>query len=154
EVGRSSRSASLHTLTHGRACEMLLFPSKRSKLLLTKSREISDRIETAGQSEEAHVGLTEEQYLRLKDPMPALNLFNSRKSPLRTSTRKARLFCCAVCRRVWNWLGPDSNRAAVEAGERAADGLIRVKDLRPFFEATQEVPVTPRSSTHANPAAF
>src|SRR4051794_12816443 len=102
------------------------------------------------------VRLTEEQYLTLTDPARVVNLFNSRSSPLRTSTRKARLFCCAVCRRVWDWLGPDANRAAVEAAERAADGLIRVKDLRPFFEATKAVPVPLRQSPNAqaNAAGF
>jgi hypothetical protein len=97
--------------------------------------------------------LTEEQYLRLEQPGRAAGLFNSR-SPLRTSTRKARLFLCACCRRVWGWLGPDANRAAVEAAERAADGLMRVKDRRPFYEATQKVtvPLHKHPNAWTNPA--
>jgi hypothetical protein len=100
------------------------------------------------------VRLTEEQYLSLTNPTPTVNLFNCRTSPVRTSTRKARLFCCAVCRRVWDWLGPDANRAAVEAAERAADGLIRVKDLRPFFKVTRNVraPLQEAPKAQANPA--
>lgn len=97
--------------------------------------------------------LTEEQYLRLDDPSRACNQFNSR-TPLKTSTRKVRLFCCACCRRVWDWLGTDANRAAVEAAERAADGLLKIKDLRPFYDATTSVQVPlkdyPRAFT--NPA--
>jgi hypothetical protein len=97
--------------------------------------------------------LPEEQYLRLDHPVRATTLFNSR-TPLRTSTRKARLFLCACCRRVWQWLETDANRAAVEAAERAADGLMRIKDLRPFYEATTEIP-TPMQrwpNASANPA--
>jgi hypothetical protein len=84
--------------------------------------------------------LTEEEYLRLERPHSAAVLFNSR-TPLRTSTRKARLFLCACCRRVWDWLGDDANRAAVEAAERAAEGHLLIRELRPFFEATTYVRV-------------
>jgi hypothetical protein len=78
--------------------------------------------------------LTEEEYLSLTRPGRAAQLFYSRKSPLRTTPRKARLFACACCRRVWDYLG-EAGRAAVEAAERAADGLMRIKDLRPFQTA-------------------
>src|SRR5205823_1504005 len=73
-----------------------------------------------------------------------------------TSTRKARLFLCACCRRVWDWLGTDANRAAVEAAERVADGLLRIKDLRPFSGATSHVgvPLERWPSARANPAAY
>jgi hypothetical protein len=84
--------------------------------------------------------LTEEEYLRLAEPGRVSNHFNSR-TPLRTSTRKARLFLCACCRRVWNWLGSDANRAA--------DGLLRIKDLHPYHDATSSVPVPLRRSPHA-----
>jgi hypothetical protein len=97
--------------------------------------------------------ITEERYLVLREPDPLTAGFNSR-TPLRTSTRKARLFGCACCRRVWEWLGPDVNRAAVEAAERAADGLMRIKDLHPFSNATRDVhvPLQRWPKARANPA--
>jgi hypothetical protein len=79
--------------------------------------------------------LTEEEFLALTRPEEAANQLGSRSSPLRTTPRKARLFVCACCRRVWNHLG-DAGQAAVEAAERAADGHIRIKDLRPFCIAS------------------
>jgi hypothetical protein len=99
--------------------------------------------------------LTEAEYLRLTDPGKVALLFNSR-TPLRTTTRKARLFVCACCRRVWDWLGTAENRAAVEAGERAADGEMRVKDLRPFCDATSDlhVPMQNAPRAHSNPARY
>jgi hypothetical protein len=80
-------------------------------------------------------GLTEDEFLTLTKPQEAARQFNSRASPLRTTTRKARLFVCACCRRVWSHFA-DAGRAAIEAAERAADGLIRVKDLWPFVRAS------------------
>jgi hypothetical protein len=88
----------------------------------------------AGQTDERN-GLTEEEFLTLTRAAAAARQFNSRTSPLRTTTRKARLFACACSRRVWSCLG-DAGQAAVEAAERAADGHVRVKDLRPFCLAS------------------
>jgi hypothetical protein len=82
--------------------------------------------------------LTEHEFLTLTRPARAAEQFASRSSPLRTTTRKARLFACACCRRVWDHLR-DGGRAAVEAAERAADGLIRVKDLKPYCMASPRV---------------
>jgi hypothetical protein len=42
--------------------------------------------------------------------------------------RRLRLFCCACCRRIWPQLD-DESRAAVEAGERSADGLLGKQEL-------------------------
>jgi hypothetical protein len=41
--------------------------------------------------------------------------------------RKARLFGCACCRRVWHLLG-DKDRGKVEVAERYADGLVARRD--------------------------
>ncbi len=79
--------------------------------------------------------MTEEEFLTLTQSQDAAAQFSSRSSPLRTTTRKARLFVCACCRRVWGHLS-DAGRAAVEAAERAADGLIRIKDLRAYCVAS------------------
>ena len=96
---------------------------------------------------------TEEEYFGMKVPHVATEWFDSR-TPLRTTTRKARLFLCACCRRVWDWLGPDVNREAVEAAERAADKLLRVKDLEKFAKATVRMPTPLRKAPFAelNPA--
>ena len=40
------------------------------------------------------------------------------------TSRKARLFACACCRRFWKFLPADSSQLAIEATEKALDGLI------------------------------
>jgi hypothetical protein len=77
--------------------------------------------------------MTEDDYLSLRRPFGVATLMRGRKTPLRSSARKVRLFACACCRRVWDVL-EEHSRSAVEAGERAADGLLRVKQLWPFFK--------------------
>jgi hypothetical protein len=46
------------------------------------------------------------------------------------SERKQRLFCCACCRRGWNWFDNEENRRAVVTSERYADGLATWDDLK------------------------
>jgi hypothetical protein len=47
----------------------------------------------------------------------------------RASERKLRLFACAWCRRLWHNLEPERNRAAVDVGERYADGAATAEEL-------------------------
>src|SRR4051794_27605778 len=47
----------------------------------------------------------------------------------RASERKWRLFACACCRRIWDLVWEDEPRAAVEAGEALADGLLDQQTL-------------------------
>jgi hypothetical protein len=45
------------------------------------------------------------------------------------NTRKLRLFACACCRRILRFQTDDGSRAAVEAAEEYADGLISIQEL-------------------------
>src|SRR5829696_4448351 len=104
--------------------------------------------------------MTEPEWLECRHPASILAHTQRRGSPLRWSTRKARLFACACCRRIWPWLG-DANRAAVEAAEQVADKLLRVAELAPLCAATHHVelprggrnPYLPSWRVSVNPAS-
>jgi hypothetical protein len=57
-------------------------------------------------------------------------------SPRKWSTRKARLFSVACCRRVWHLLDSPADRRAVEVAEEVAEKKQRLADLRVSHEAT------------------
>lgn len=63
--------------------------------------------------------MTEAEWLACEDPSSLLRQFADL-----ASIRKLRLFACACCRRVWHHLEDAQTRAAIEAAERYADGLI------------------------------
>jgi hypothetical protein len=63
--------------------------------------------------------MTEAEWLASTNP-EALLAFLRRRPP----QRKLRLFACACCRQVWDRLLDPRSRAAVEAAEQFADGLI------------------------------
>jgi hypothetical protein len=58
------------------------------------------------------------------EPWPLLTFVEAR-----TSDRKRRLFAAACCRRIWPLVDSDDCRAAVEAAERFADGLLSAGEL-------------------------
>lgn len=62
-------------------------------------------------------------WLECADPRPMLKLLQ-----LRVSDRKIRLFACACCRRVWDFISPPARRA-VEVAEGFADGTVKEKHL-------------------------
>src|SRR5436853_1381662 len=68
--------------------------------------------------------MTEQEWLACDDPVPMLEHVADR-----ASARELRLFGCAACRSVWVWIDDPRCRAAVEAAEEFADGLISEAQL-------------------------
>jgi hypothetical protein len=58
---------------------------------------------------------------------------------LRTSERKLRLYACACCRRIWDFMPDRRSREAVEVSEQYADGLANKEELLTAFQAALEV---------------
>jgi hypothetical protein len=69
-----------------------------------------------------------------------------KKSPRKWSTRKARLFSVACCRRVWHLLDSAADRQAVEVAEEVAEKKRRLNDLRISHEAASVTDLGPDSS--------
>jgi hypothetical protein len=76
--------------------------------------------------------MNEAEWLACADPQPMLEFLQGS-----ASDRRLRLFCCACCRRVWDALTEAASRAAVEVGERYADGLASPEE-RAAAEAAAE----------------
>jgi hypothetical protein len=69
--------------------------------------------------------MTEAEWLACADPRPMLGHLRGR-----VSARKLRLLTCACCRRVWDLLGDERSRQAVEVAERFTDGAADAEELR------------------------
>jgi hypothetical protein len=85
--------------------------------------------------------MTGHDWLACADPQAMLNSLRGK-----ASERKVRLYLCACCRRIWPILADERCRAAVEASEDYADGLIGDEQLRAAFIGTQ------RASYELHPA--
>jgi hypothetical protein len=71
-------------------------------------------------------GMTRRDWLASNDPIAMLGCLQDCGG---LSERKARLFACACCRRLWHRLEPAPDRHAVEVAERFADGLASAAEL-------------------------
>jgi hypothetical protein len=65
--------------------------------------------------------VTKAEWLACADPKPMLEFLRDTGG---ASDRKLRLFAVACCRRVWDLLGDERSRVAVEAVEEHVDGLV------------------------------
>jgi hypothetical protein len=79
--------------------------------------------------------LTEADWNKSTDP---LAMFDFRWRPGVASDRKLRLFTAACCRRLWHLCSDERSRAAVEAGERLADGLLFNPELAAIGQAATD----------------
>jgi hypothetical protein len=73
-----------------------------------------------------------------------------KKSPWKWSTRKARLFGAACCRRVWHLLDNPADRRAVEVAEEVAEKRKRLTDLRAAHEVAGTIDLGPDRSSVAS----
>jgi hypothetical protein len=82
----------------------------------------------------------EDDWLSSTDPQAMLNYLEGKTTP-----RKLRLFACALARRCWPLLRDPRSRAALEGGERFADGRandIEIESLRePAQAAVYDAPL-------------
>ncbi len=89
--------------------------------------------------------MTESEWLLSTDPAAMLRVLGEHAGP-----RKLRLFACACCRLLWHELIDDRSRAAVEAAERYADGLLEEDERETLFQeasrASREVLTPPGTS--------
>ncbi len=85
--------------------------------------------------------MTETEWLDSTDPVAMLENLQHR-----TTTRKLRLFSCACCRTIWNWIADERSRRSVICAERYADSLL-TEDERQVVLAEAVVAFQEASST-------
>jgi hypothetical protein len=91
--------------------------------------------------------MIESEWQSCNDPWPMRDHVRDR---LREG--EVRLFACACCRRVWQWLTDPRSRKAVEIAERFAEGLATLEDLsraRTDAEAVKETTHPERDAAEA-----
>jgi hypothetical protein len=83
--------------------------------------------------------MTEIEWSACSEVYPMLLALRSKRSPRKWSTRKARLFAVACCRRVWHLLDSPADRRAVEVAEEMADKKKKLTDLRVSHDAASTI---------------
>jgi hypothetical protein len=84
--------------------------------------------------------MTEAEWLACSDPRQMLTYLVEKD---KLSSREARLFAVACCRRLWPLLTDQSHRQIVELAERHADGMVGDTDLAAARQAL------PRNAPHS-----
>jgi hypothetical protein len=69
--------------------------------------------------------MTEAEWLACTDPAPVLGFLRGK-----ASDRKLRLFACACCRHIWQYMPDERGRNAVEVAERLADSMATNAERR------------------------
>lgn len=80
--------------------------------------------------------MTEAEWLAANDPTPMLEFLRGK-----ASERKLRLFMVACARLLWERVPPGEMREAVEAAERAADGVPWEDELKGYCDRLYRLPV-------------
>ena len=92
--------------------------------------------------------MTEAEWLTSEDPGAMLKDW-----PWAVSERKARLFACACCRRIWSLLPAPESRRAVEVSEKLADGRARDGSRAKAHDAATQVARRVRAYAEASAEA-
>jgi hypothetical protein len=79
--------------------------------------------------------MTESEWLSATNPGVLLGYLQTRPS---ASERKARLFVCACCRRIWHLLRDPRSRNAIEVVERYFDGAASDRELKEAIRGASE----------------
>jgi hypothetical protein len=69
--------------------------------------------------------MTEQEWLTCTDPGAMERFLQTR-----ATSRKARLYCCACCRRIWDLMTDQRCRVGVAVAEAYADGHVSLAELR------------------------
>jgi hypothetical protein len=93
--------------------------------------------------------MTEEEWAKATRPESLLDYLEVARQ---LSSRKARLFGVACCRRVWQLLVDERSRQAVELAELRADGLVPWREVDSYARIAAQA--HPGGSSHTTPAAF
>jgi mannitol/fructose-specific phosphotransferase system IIA component (Ntr-type) len=115
----------------------------KNLLWFLRNPELRRRLRQATTAEEvADLVWAEDGILPLRDWLTCtdpVSMIGSLTNAGRTAERKARLFACACCRRLWDLLRDEPDRRAVEVAERFADGLATAAELAAVRETVKEI---------------